>query len=108
VNAHLICPSLPDCHEVLLSRFPAVLGRGAEATTRLDDRWLSRRHCELVVAEGLLKVRDLDSKHGTYVNGERVREAVLYPGDHLQIGLCDFTLRYEPDSAQIGALVGGS
>lgn len=85
-----------------------MLGRGAEATTRLDDRWLSRRHCELVVTEGLLKVRDLDSKHGTYVNGERVREAVLYPGDHLQIGLCDFTLRYEPDTARIGALVRGS
>jgi hypothetical protein len=37
-----------------------------------------------------------------------VREAVLYPGDHLQVGLCDFTLRYEPDSAQIGALARGS
>jgi pSer/pThr/pTyr-binding forkhead associated (FHA) protein len=57
------------------------------------------------VVDGLIYVRDLGSKHGTFVNGARVREAILYPGDHLQIGLFDFVLAYKPSGVQVGASV---
>src|SRR5689334_564510 len=43
----------------------------------LNDTRMSRRHAEVrpVAGEGVLRLRDLDSKNGTWVRGERVREA---------------------------------
>lgn len=69
-----------------LDSFPALLGRSMDAAIRLDDGWVSRRHCQIDQIEGTLLVRDLQSKHGTFVNGERVTESVLLPGDKLSIG----------------------
>lgn len=103
MDVRLSYASLPEKPDLVLRELPAVLGRGSESTVRLEDRWLSRRHCELSLVEGLLHVRDLGSKHGTFVNGERIAECTLYPGDRLQIGLCELACLYEPDSVQIAA-----
>ena len=78
-----------------LSSFPVVLGRGEAASVQLDDRWLSRTHCELRCEDGSLVVRDLGSKHGTFVNGQRVSETKLEPGDVLGIGLCKFVAKLD-------------
>lgn len=70
------------------------LGRSPLARFRLDDRAISRFHCALVVATDGCRVRDLDSRHGTYVNGERVvRSRVLAPGDRLRVGRCEILFR---------------
>ena len=50
---------------------------------------VSRRHCQLDEVGGLLVVRDLGSRYGTYVNGMRVAEARL-PDDKLTVGLTSF------------------
>ena len=50
-----------------------------------------------------LLVRDLGSRHGTYVNGQQVTEARLAPGDELCIGLTHFLAEYEPASAVLAA-----
>lgn len=53
---------------------------------------VSRRHCCVVDASGRLRVRDLGSLNGTYVNDRRVvREAPLAVGDVLRVG----DVRYE-------------
>jgi DNA-binding NtrC family response regulator len=51
----------------------------------VDDASVSGVHCELIVGDDL-RVRDLDSKNGTYVGGVRVVEAVLSPGESVTIG----------------------
>ena len=51
---------------VRLNKYPVLLGRSESADIRLDDRWLSRNHCEIDVTDGELIIRDLGSKHGTY------------------------------------------
>ncbi|HXU73624.1 MAG TPA: sigma 54-interacting transcriptional regulator [Polyangia bacterium] len=51
----------------------------------LDDARVSGVHCELTIGADL-RVRDLESKNGTYVNGVRVVEAVLSPGEPFHIG----------------------
>jgi pSer/pThr/pTyr-binding forkhead associated (FHA) protein len=67
--------------------FPAMIGRSDEAGVFLGDRWVSRRHCELIAIGDQVKVIDLGSRHGTYVNGERVEESWLEPGDELSVGM---------------------
>ena len=60
----------------------------------MEDQWVSRRHCELNELNGILVVRDLGSKHGTYINGMRVSEAPLLPEDKLTVGLTSFVACY--------------
>src|SRR5688572_11772132 len=82
----LVCQDhLASPREIAIERFPIELGRGDEVGVRIDDRWLSRRHCRLDLIDGVLSVRDLGSRHGTYINGQIVRECKLLPGDELCI-----------------------
>ena len=73
---------------------------------RIDDRWLSRRHCRLELREGTLVVRDLGSRHGTFVNGRSISECKLLPGDKLSFGLTHFVAEYDAPAtdSQVAAL----
>ena len=67
---------------------PARIGRGSQASIQLDaDLGVSREHAEVYEHTGGLWIRDLSSTHGTQVNGSRVEQQRLVPGDHIQIGL---------------------
>ncbi len=79
---------------ISLARFPTVIGYGREADLRLDDLSVSNRHCQLDEREDTLIVRDLGSMHGTFVNGHRVTESVVLPGDELAVGMLSFLVRY--------------
>jgi len=61
-------------------------GRHPESDIFLDDITVSRRHAEFVGSHGSYTVRDVGSLNGTYVNRERIEEAVLATGDEVQIG----------------------
>ncbi|MHB0961286.1 MAG: FHA domain-containing protein [Pirellulaceae bacterium] len=69
-----------------LDRLPAIIGREPECDVRLRDPWVSGLHCEIDEINGGLKILDLESRHGTFVNGYRVRFAPLAPGDTLRLG----------------------
>ena len=77
-------------------QLPAVIGRRDSAAVQLVDPWVSREHCELNVEDGNLVIRDLGSTYGTFVNRKPVTEAVLKPGDDVQIGISLFRVRYRP------------
>jgi len=79
---------------IVVKSFPAMIGRGADAEVHVDDRWASRRHCQIDEVDGTLVVRDVGSRHGTFVNGESVRSAHLMPGDRLTIGATSFEVLY--------------
>ena len=53
------------------------VGRHPESDIFLDDITVSRRHAEFVKSHGGYTVRDVGSLNGTYVNRERIEEAVL-------------------------------
>ncbi len=60
---------------------------------RLDfDNSASRRHCAFVAGAAGVLVRDLGSTNGTLVNGTRVQEMALRPGDTVKIGATTFRL----------------
>lgn len=63
------------------------IGRHPESGVFLDDVSVSRRHAEVSETEHGLVITDTGSLNGTYINGERIAEAVaLVEGDQLQIG----------------------
>lgn len=61
-------------------------GRHPESDIFLDDITVSRRHAEFVRRDNGYSVRDVGSLNGTYVNRERIEDAVLGSGDEVQIG----------------------
>lgn len=84
--------------KIVLGRLPVILGNNPDAGLRLNDRRTSRAHCLIAEHEDRLLVRDLNSKHGTFVNGVRVKEAPLMPGDRLTVGRSRFIVA-TPDEA---------
>lgn len=93
---------LVSCREIPLTSFPLRIGRGPETDVRVGDRWVSREHCEIDCTDGgALLVRDLGSKHGTFVNGRSVLEAELKPGDLLNIGITRFVVEYDSTPAAV-------
>lgn len=76
---------LLDDHEVGSGRHP-------QSDIFLDDVTVSRRHAVFVREDEGYRVRDVGSLNGTYVNRERIDEALLQPGDEVQIG--KFRLMY--------------
>ncbi len=65
---------------------------------------VSGTHCELSIADGRWTVKDLNSSNGTKVNGTRISEGQLDPGDKVSIGRHEYEVCYDP--ARIGG-VGG-
>lgn len=72
-----------------------IVGRSSDADLKLTTDTVSRRHAELVRDPfGRWWVRDLESHNGTFLNAQRVTEAMLHADDVLQIG--EFTLHLLP------------
>lgn len=62
------------------------LGRHPRNTHQVLDRVVSKEHCHIELVDGRYVLRDLGSLNGTFVNGERVEEHTLAPGDEITIG----------------------
>ncbi len=73
-------------HKFLLDQPVTTVGRLPRSDVFLDDVTVSRRHAELRWANGELRVVDVGSLNGSYVNGQAVESTVLIPGDELQFG----------------------
>jgi len=68
-------------------RQEATIGRTPECAVCLYDPRVSRRHAILKPLEGGgFQLHDLGSSNGTLINGERVHEQELHPGDRVQVG----------------------
>lgn len=81
---------VPKC-DMRLERLPVVIGCSPEAGICLDEPYVSMLHCRIEEADnGQLIVHDLDSVHGTFVNGEPARGIPLKDGDELAIGMLTF------------------
>lgn len=86
LDANLAVP-IPVQQPVLL------VGRHPEADVRIAAPAISRRHCCLAVVYDRYMIRDLGSRHGIFVNGARVDEAQLNPGD--EVALAHLIYRFE-------------
>jgi hypothetical protein len=68
---------------------PVVLGRSSQADVQLSDQVVSRQHCKIENRGETWLITDLDSRHGTYINGIRLNvneQTPLHMGDRVRLG----------------------
>jgi pSer/pThr/pTyr-binding forkhead associated (FHA) protein len=72
-----------------------VIGRREDCDLRIPLGEISRKHCRIIMDGQTLRVEDLGSSNGTYVNGQRVQEATVAPGDTIQVGSLAFVVQID-------------
>lgn len=89
---------------IVVEQGPFSIGRGADNQLQLNDAQVSRRHARLVEVGGSWKVLDCGSRFGTFVNDEKIDEAVLEPGDRVRVGQTELRVSGPDLSTQTSAV----
>ncbi|HYM10735.1 MAG TPA: SpoIIE family protein phosphatase [Bryobacterales bacterium] len=74
---------------VKISKSPFQIGRLAECEVSLRDSRISRQHAQIVSEDESYFLEDLNSRHGTFVNGKKVARQKLSPNDRIDFGIED-------------------
>jgi adenylate cyclase len=80
---------------LLTAARPYTVGRAVACDLPVQDPTVSRQHAELELTGAGVRIRDLGSTNGTFLNGERVSDAVAMPGARVSFGKVDFEVREE-------------
>ncbi len=82
--------------EVAISKARFVIGTAADCHMRCPSSIISPHHCEITVSRGEVRLRDLDSETGTYLNDERIApERIVQSGDRMRVGRLEFEVCIE-------------
>src|SRR4051794_10248118 len=69
-------------------------GRTSQCEVQIDDPAVSRRHTAMsLLPNGLLRVKDLESVNGTFLNERPIKEASARPGDLIRLGSAVLEIR---------------
>ncbi|HSU52621.1 MAG TPA: FHA domain-containing protein [Candidatus Dormibacteraeota bacterium] len=71
------------------------IGRVEDNTFQIPEPSVSSHHCEILLRGTDVLVKDLNSTNGTFINGEKVTESVLKPGQTLRLGQIEMRLEAE-------------
>lgn len=74
-----------------------IVGRRPSCDIQLDFPNVSSKHCEMAFISGYWRLRDLNSSNGVKVNGNRIDEKFVQPGDMISFGKHKFEIEYTPD-----------
>src|SRR5512134_2612212 len=72
--------------EIAIDHYPFTIGRRETNDLKLGGSEVSREHAEIYSENGQISIRDRESRYGTFVNGDRVTECQLRPGDRIRLG----------------------
>jgi predicted component of type VI protein secretion system len=89
MDARLRVLSGPHAGETIaIRRGKLLIGREEDCHLRPESEFVSRHHCVLLLDDYTLRIRDLGSKNGTFVNGRRLStgETILLHDDTISIG----------------------
>jgi type II secretory ATPase GspE/PulE/Tfp pilus assembly ATPase PilB-like protein len=85
-NPYLEVTNGKNVSKVAIDQGKLMIGRHASCALVLEDTLASRNHCLIERVGNDFVLRDLDSRNGTYVNGQMVSTVVLSPQDVITIG----------------------
>jgi pSer/pThr/pTyr-binding forkhead associated (FHA) protein len=81
-------------HELKVDK--TTIGRVEDNTFPITEPSVSSHHCEILLRGSDVLVKDLNSTNGTFINGEKISESVLKPGQILRLGQIE--MRLETDA----------
>ncbi|MGE3316783.1 MAG: FHA domain-containing protein [Planctomycetaceae bacterium] len=86
-----------------------LIGREQDCQLRPNSELVSRHHCVINIDDFTVRLRDLGSTNGTFVNGNRVRgEVTLKAGDRVRVGKLDFEILIpDPNAVETAPVVTG-
>ena len=91
---------------VEIDRIPFTIGRQPGSGLVVRDNRASRQHAQIVYEGGTYYIEDQNSRHGTWVNGERVARRALQNSDRIEFGVRDsYQLTFSLDKAEIHRLL---
>jgi hypothetical protein len=79
-------------YEFVLDKTKSILGRGEKSDLKVDDSRLSFYHAFVEIVPGGVKILDLSSINGTFLNGEKVDSCFLSAGDRVNFGGLEFVI----------------
>jgi pSer/pThr/pTyr-binding forkhead associated (FHA) protein len=88
-------------HELNVDK--TTIGRVEDNTFPITEPSVSSHHCEILLRGADVVVKDLNSTNGTFINGEKVTESVLKPGQILRLGQIEMRLETDTASASTSA-----
>jgi phosphoserine phosphatase RsbU/P len=92
--------------EVPIAPLPFRIGRQADNELTLRDSRISRQQARIIAENDALVLEDMGSRHGTFVNGEKLLRRPLQPNDKIEFGLADsYRLVYLGEGARLEELV---
>lgn len=77
-------------HDLTVDR--TTIGRVDDNTFHIQDASVSSHHCEVHLRGAEILIRDLNSTNGTFINNEKISEAILKPGQTLRLGQVELKL----------------
>src|ERR1041385_3075205 len=80
-------------HELNVDK--TTVGRVEDNTFQIADPSVSSHHCEVLLRGSDVVVKDLNSTNGTFINGEKISESALKPGQTLRLGQIELQLLTE-------------
>jgi len=69
-----------------ITQWPATIGRDASSVIPVEDDRSSRFHARIKKRDRLYVIEDLQSKNGTYVNGDKIANSIINSGDKIMVG----------------------
>jgi predicted component of type VI protein secretion system len=87
-------------HELKVDK--TTIGRVEDNTFQIAEPSVSSHHCEVLLRGSDVVVRDLNSTNGTFINGEKISETVIKPGQVLRLGQIE--MRLETDATASSAV----
>jgi serine phosphatase RsbU (regulator of sigma subunit) len=93
--------------ELIVATSPFRIGRQAGNELTLRDSRVSRQQSQILIENGNLVLEDMGSRHGTFVNGEKILRHELKPKDCIDFGLSDsYRLEFLGEGATVQELMG--
>ena len=93
MSAQLV--ALSEWPSFTLDKVVILIGRSEECDIQIESPKISRKHCCIALMNGKLLVRDLGSTNGIKINGQKVPEGLVAPGDELTIGNQNYVLHWD-------------
>lgn len=88
---------IPSLRAISLEQQVCIIGASSAADVFIDNPFVSRMHAQIVVENDQYRVRDLDSRNGTFINGTRIsgEGTRLRSGDRIELGEGQVVLKFQ-------------